>query len=63
MKKIKSIGMAIGAMAVLIGICICSCEQPTLAEQLRTWSIGVPVILGGGFVIWLSDKGICNGER
>lgn len=57
-KVFKSIAMAIGTMTVLIGICICACEQPTMAEQLRTWGIGVPVILGGAVAMWIGAKDI-----
>lgn len=56
-KKIKSVVMVIGAMVFFIGLCICACEQPTMAEQLRTWSIGIPTILAGACAMWFSSRG------
>ena len=56
-KKIKIIGMALGTLVALIGLCICACEQPTMAEQLRTWSIGFPVMLGGAVATMWSHRG------
>lgn len=51
-----------GALAFMVGIVICACEQPTMAEQLRTWGIGVPVILGGAVAMWIGEKvSECNG--
>ena len=56
-KKIKNVVMGIGAMVFVIGLCICACEAETIAEQLRTWSIGVPVMVSGACAMWFSSRG------
>ena len=58
MKALKSIAMVVGFTIGFIGFCICACEQPTMAEQLRTWGIGIPVMVIGCVVMWIGGKGI-----
>ncbi len=58
MKTFKSIAMAIGFLIALAGLCICGCEAPTWDKQVVNFCIGIPVMVVGALVTWLSSRGM-----
>ena len=57
-KAFKGITMATGTVVFLFGLIICACEAPTMEQQIVNFCIGIPVMVVGAVVTWISSRGM-----
>ena len=56
MKVLRGIATIIGFIIGFIGLCICSCEAPTLDKQVINLFIGFGMMLTGVIITWFCKE-------